>query len=200
MKCFVCQKEIIKRIDPSKLRRNKRHFCSRKCYAVQWGLDRTGNKNPKWNPLVHKKCEICNKDFAGHKTRGILPRYCSKKCFAVSRKELFTGENNPRWNGGITAVGDAIRHSPEYIAWRNACGNRDKKKCQLCGTWRKVIVHHIKTFEKYPKLRLEITNGITLCRGCHVKIHRENKGVQDFTNILNDYMPNMNEKCSKDIV
>jgi hypothetical protein len=35
-----------------------------------------------------------------------------------------------------------------------------------------------------------VDNGITLCRSCHTELHAKNKGVQDFTNILNDYMPN----------
>lgn len=196
MKCFVCQKEIIKRIEPNKLRRNKRHFCSRKCYQIQWGLDRTGEKNVRWNPLNERLCKFCSKQFHRTGRYGKPAKYCSMGCKAKDQVESFSGANNHRWKGGISSLGDKIRHSEEYIAWRNTCGKRDKFKCQFCGAShsKRLVIHHIKTFEKYPSLRFEVSNGITLCRACHMKLHAENRGVHDFTKILNDYMPNIKSK------
>jgi len=110
---------------------------------------------------------------------------------------MWMKEKNPRWEGGITEVSDKIRHSDEYIKWRNACGTRDKITCQFCGKHKQLVVHHIKTFKKYPELRFSVKNGITLCRACHMKLHAEHRGVHDFTNILNDYMPNILHKKIK---
>lgn len=31
-------------------------------------------------------------------------------------------------------------------------------------------VHHIKKFETYRELRTEVSNGITLCRACHLRL------------------------------
>lgn len=197
MKCHTCRKEILKRIEPSKIKRNRHHFCSRTCYVIHWAKERTGPKSHKWNksiPVI--RCRVCHKEFRVKTRYGKPQVHCSRKCRAVTQAERFRGGNNPRWRGGTTDIGTQIRHSEKYITWRNACGKRDKFKCQFCNAshHKRLVVHHIKTFEKFPNLRFEISNGITLCRGCHIKLHRQNKGVHDFTKILNDYMPNMSQK------
>ena len=89
------------------------------------------------------------------------------------------GKDNPNWNGG---------HSPERqniyarYFWKELSKTilkRDNYKCQECGTGHtknsKLIIHHIKNWSKYPELRFNKTNLITLCEECHKNIHR--KGV-----------------------
>ena len=89
-----------------------------------------------------------------------------------------TGKQNPNWNGG---------HSPERqsiyarFAWKElakAVLKRDKYTCQSCKYYRKdnrkkLMVHHIKRWSKYPELRFEPNNLITLCEKCHKKRHKE---------------------------
>lgn len=87
----------------------------------------------------------------------------------------FTGSNNPNWRGGIYPENLRIRHSVEMKRWREEVFKRDNFTCILCGRKRKigdrVVLHadHIKPFAKYPKLRLIVENGRTLCRECHLK-------------------------------
>ena len=38
------------------------------------------------------------------------------------------------------------------------------------------VVHHIKSIELYPELRLELSNLISLCEACHNKRHPEKGG------------------------
>ena len=67
-----------------------------------------------------------------------------------------------------------IRHSREYKEWRSKVYERDKYTCQCCGAHGcKLNAHHIKPFAFFPKYRLEIDNGITLCESCHKAIHRK---------------------------
>jgi len=65
------------------------------------------------------------------------------------------------------------RRSPEYRDWRNAVYARDEYTCQSCGDRRggNLQAHHIKAFAKYPELRFVVSNGITLCRDCHERLH-----------------------------
>ena len=74
------------------------------------------------------------------------------------------------WNGFKETKNQLIRKSVPYQQWRKAVFERDNYTCQLCNA-RGVYLHadHIKQFAYYPKLRLDINNGRTLCVDCHRK-------------------------------
>lgn len=66
------------------------------------------------------------------------------------------------------------RKKPEYKEWRAAVFERDKYTCAICGkVGGDLNAHHIKPYAKYPDLRLDPDNGITLCKECHRKVHRK---------------------------
>lgn len=66
------------------------------------------------------------------------------------------------------------RLTAEYRQFRNGVLKRDKYTCQICGCKPKVPnVHHIKSFKDYPALRVDVSNGITLCPECHRKVHKQ---------------------------
>jgi hypothetical protein len=83
----------------------------------------------------------------------------------------WVGVNNPNWAGGVTPINEKIRHSIEYGEWRDAVLKRDNYACVLCGVggWGNIHADHIKPFAHYPELRLELSNGRTLCKPCHLK-------------------------------
>ena len=66
-----------------------------------------------------------------------------------------------------------IRKSPEYKNWRTFVFKRDNYTCQKCnarsGNGKEVYLeaHHKKSYSKYPQLRFDVSNGITLCLSCH---------------------------------
>jgi hypothetical protein len=80
-------------------------------------------------------------------------------------------------NGNII-WGTKRYHHPqglEYREWRTSVFKRDNYACQKCGVVKCYLqAHHIKSWAKYPELRYEITNGITLCRDCHKTIRKYN--------------------------
>ena len=120
---------------------------------------------------IKKVCEYCGKEFSVFPCRKNA-RFCSCKCNASSR----TGEKSSNWQGGVDLENKRIRKSLEYEIWRNSVYGRDNFTCQICGKKcrkKDIISHHIKSFSEYPKLRFDIDNGITLCRGCHKKVHKE---------------------------
>ena len=81
------------------------------------------------------------------------------------------GEKNLNWQGGVTCANHQARNTQELKEWRRAIYRRDNWTCRKCGVTgsRKhpINAHHIKSFAKYPELRFEVSNGITLCEDCH---------------------------------
>ena len=65
------------------------------------------------------------------------------------------------------------RQSVEYRAWRTAVYERDSYTCQRCGQ-RGVSLeaHHIEPWATCPEKRFVVSNGVTLCKECHRKLHR----------------------------
>ncbi len=60
-----------------------------------------------------------------------------------------------------------------YVDWRKAVFERDKYTCQQCyQRGGRLQAHHLSSWSKYPDLRYEVSNGLTLCRDCHAKVHR----------------------------
>ena len=84
------------------------------------------------------------------------------------------GEKNHNWKGGVTPEAEKVRKSIEYRLWREAVFARDNWTCQMCGKRGngELNAHHIKPFSDCPEFRTSIENGITLCRECHIEIHK----------------------------
>jgi len=122
--------------------------------------------------------------------RGLIKRRKYKKYgvtftgYAVNLE--YVPDNHPKINGYIKPdltischnhkVVDNERRKYKYTKWREEALKKDGYKCKLCGSNKFLHVHHIKSYSKYPELRLEISNGITLCEQCHAEWHRGNRG------------------------
>lgn len=103
-----------------------------------------------------------------NKERGIRP----PSPFTKGHKLGFVGKGNknPNWKGGITPIHLAIRSSKEYKEWRKAVYERDNYTCIFCGVignGKNLNADHILPFAIYEDLRLEVSNGRTLCIDCH---------------------------------
>jgi hypothetical protein len=63
------------------------------------------------------------------------------------------------------------RDSPQVRVWRQKVLARDNHRCRQCGSTEELHAHHIARWADAPELRVEIDNGMTLCRPCHKAVH-----------------------------
>jgi len=66
------------------------------------------------------------------------------------------------------------RYTKRYIDWQKKVLEKDNFECQHCFIKEKLIAHHIIPWKNSRELRFEVSNGLTLCRSCHMKHHYEN--------------------------
>ena len=101
-------------------------------------------------------------------------KYWQGKKFSEEHKKKISransGEKSYYWKGGLSRNKQG---TPKYRQWRSDIFQRDNWTCQTCGTrsgeGTSIFLepHHIKSWAKYPELRYNLDNGITLCRECH---------------------------------
>ena len=59
---------------------------------------------------------------------------------------------------------------PHYKKFRVDVLKRDKHRCRMCNSKRRLNVHHILKWSGASSLRYDVDNGITLCKKCHDSI------------------------------
>lgn len=179
--CFQCETRFLAR--PSHIGRAK--YCSRSCL----GKSKIGKRNSNWRGgLRFFSCRHCKKrlPITGYQKKRV---YCGRACRA---QHLWAGKKHWNWKGGVTPEIQKIRTHRRYRKWARLVKRRDGYRCMMCGiksSGKRLIAHHIRIWACYPKLRFDLSNGLTLCRKCHLGLHNRNRKIRDFRKILNDYMP-----------
>lgn len=154
--CERCEKELVGK------HRLRKRFCSNTCSAYSRAprpspLRGTKTGRPSWN--------------AGLK--GYRSGYRHRLETIQKIKDSLSGDRAPNWKGGVSTADERERRSAAYRAWRKAVFNRDDYTCQFCGDraakGHPVVLNadHIKPFALHPELRLDVSNGRTLCAPCH---------------------------------
>lgn len=152
--CDVCEKQ--KEVPFRKIEKSGKYLC-KKCalssseFRLKIKNIRTGKKH---KPETIDKMKL-NKNHPG--------RFPS-------------GKNHPNYNHNLTEQERYnSRHRSRlsgYINWVKSILERDNYTCQKCGSNRELCAHHINNYANFKKERLNLDNGITLCKDCHKEIHQ----------------------------
>lgn len=100
-----------------------------------------------------------------------------------------TGDKHPFWIKDRNKLAKRQeRNDSAYVEWRKSVWQRDNYKCRIndASCKGRLETHHIFGWSKFPELRYEITNGITLCNHHHPKKRaEENRLINFFKSLIN---------------
>ena len=143
-----------------------------------------------------KVCTFCSKEYPVKGTkRRETSKFCSVVCHAKSliggvspmkgkthsqetrlkqrvAKLGIRGERHWNYKGGKGPIRRRLMQQDEYKQWRKQVFERDNYSCVLCGvSGSNSVLHadHIKPWSSHEDLRYVVSNGRTLCIGCHEK-------------------------------
>lgn len=89
-----------------------------------------------------------------------------------SLKGLMKKEKNPNWKGGIWEKSVLCRYLKKYNVFRTKVFVRDNHTCKISNqVGGSLVVHHLKSFTKFPNLRYDESNGITITEELHDEFH-----------------------------
>ena len=98
----------------------------------------------------------------------------SKSCGCIQKETM----HEIRWNHNLTQEErEANRHRemafPGLHLWRKEVYKRDGWVCQACDdkTHNGIVAHHKDGWGICKERRLEVSNGVTLCKKCHKEFH-----------------------------
>lgn len=158
----------------------------------------------KWYRVVkikmkNNKYSVGNTYWIGkkHKIESIIKMSLAKKGKKVSQKTrekisiALSGPNHYLWKKDRSKLcrktGQGERRTSSYAYWRKCVWKRDNWKCRMSNNdcKGKIVAHHIMGWKKYPKLRYNINNGITLCQFHHPRKRAdEQKLIPFFQNMV----------------
>lgn len=88
------------------------------------------------------------------------------------------GKLSPVWQGGSTPLRQRDYSRSEWKELRKQALKRDNYRCQDCRIsihLKKLHIHHIKSFAKFPELRYRLDNLRTVCVDCHKEYNKFGK-------------------------
>lgn len=88
----------------------------------------------------------------------------------LKRSVLMKGSNHWNWQGGKSKESMRNRRTIEYKMWREEVLKRDNYKCRMCACENIPLqVDHRRPLKLFPEMRLNLNNGRTLCKDCHIQ-------------------------------
>lgn len=103
--------------------------------------------------------------------KGLVISADVRQKMSEARRGKYQGASNPNWKGGLISDNTRLRNSYESKRWSLLVRAKDGNACAECGKTGKLHAHHVKHWKKYPELRFDVGNGVTLCPVCHQKAH-----------------------------
>lgn len=145
-------------------------FKDKKCILIT-----NSKKYKNTNSIVIFKCYCGNIDTI--KVTNFMKNDGCQKCREIKSEKFGKrrkGDLHPSWNPDITPEERLTkRNYPEYKEWVKEVYRRDWFTCKCCNRKKgvKLVAHHLDGYNWCKEGRVDINNGITLCKECHTDFH-----------------------------
>jgi len=131
------------------------------------------------------KCEdCCTEKWIGYQSfrRNGFYKIChtckmrtDKVRIQISKNHAYvSGKNNPLYNHNLTSeerfLGRNRNIFPGYYFWIKSI--RSIGKCKICGSTKKLVCHHLNSWNTHKEERTNLNNGVCLCVDCHKAFHK----------------------------
>lgn len=171
--CKTCSKSVYLMLFEVKLGRKK--YCSKECLYK-------GDSYTNTFEVGHK--DLVSKERRGHSEE-------SKKKISIGSIGKHSGSLAWNWKEDRTLlVTNEKKHlCIRYREWARSVKNRDNWKCKIgdSNCSGRLEAHYILRWSKFPELRYEVNNGITLCHFHHpLKIKDEMSLIPTFQAMVLD--------------
>lgn len=132
-------------------------------------IDKLPNSNGRrWQCKCH-----CGKIWDVSQTHIVANRIKEcKKCSTKRCSKWFRGKNHPCYNHDLTdEERNDNRHHVQVWRWKDIVLKRDKRTCQVTGSKKNLVVHHLDGWNWAKDKRLDVDNGITISQDAHDEFH-----------------------------
>lgn len=141
-------------------------FCSQDCRKKDLSRRNSEKRSKKRKDVFEqignvKNCLVCGVEFEvtqQHRRQKYCSKSCTKKAERIFGSKLETDleyKNQIRFGGNKYKVLE-----------------RDNYTCQLCENTHQLVIHHKDNSGQCDNPNNEMENLITLCRRCHINLHR----------------------------
>jgi 5-methylcytosine-specific restriction endonuclease McrA len=147
----------------------------RQLFYPVWNKGITGlppRHTTKHSEETKRKCSEAQKKrwaSGAYENRVLDYKAIAEKSSVSHLKSTPRGKDHWLWKNGLTKRNT---NTHKYRKWRTTVFERDNYTCQYCLTRGGFLhAHHIETWHKVKKKRYLVSNGLTLCKKCHHKLH-----------------------------
>lgn len=178
---FVCKKCNKMFVDTNYVK--KRIYCSKACLFLDKKplSEKTKLKlhNALKGRISNRKGAVLSEKTKLKISKGLTGRKITFE-EKLKRRESMLAEKSRFWKGGITSEDYRLRRSVLAKVWRLKVKERDSYTCQKCGTKQNIETHHIQSWRDYPELRFQLSNGLTLCKKCHLETDNYGQPIKNY--------------------
>lgn len=125
--------------------------------------------------VVGKLCMCTNCGTMFRRPPSKVERAKHQFCDELCKVAYMKGANHPMWKTGKTAATFStwIKNQAGYQKWRDAVLERDGYMCAISSRTDNLDVHHIIPKQEgiSPERALDVSNGITMNREVHERVH-----------------------------